>query len=498
MNVCVLEHPRILSQEHFNDIANTPLWSCLMGGYAAAALAADGNAVTYLDAAADGLDLQSTHGRLLALGPDLLAINAVYFWEHTGRLLEFITGLKDALPAMHITLFGFFPSLAPGLLLKHCPAVDSVCVGESENTLQELAAGIRGNRDWRKGNGLAFLRNGRIHFSKARLPAADFDRFAFPLRLETRAVGEDDTAAILASRGCYNHCAFCPIPVFYNRGALWRGRAVGNVIDEVQTLMEKGYRRFYFVDPNFIGPGKAGRRRALDLLAGLKPLGIRFGMETRPNDLDEELLPAMTAAGLESLLLGIESASPGVLGTLSKHASADENRLAINLCRQAGIEPEVGFLMHTPDTTLDDLAGNLEFLDACRLLDRLDRTANLLCHQQIVFRGTRGFNRYQGEGRILGTDALGFEARIAWHEPRARWVADVMVSVCHDVLRLTGDLQSPLYWKSEPRNRRIADRVNNRLVDTFRKTLDQAGQAATLPPVASSQKTAREFVLSDF
>jgi anaerobic magnesium-protoporphyrin IX monomethyl ester cyclase len=496
MNVCILEHPRIPSHEHFNDIANTPLWSCLMGGYAAAALAADGNAVTYLDAAADRLDFQSTHGRLLALGPELLAINAVYCWEHTGRLLAFITGLKDALPAMHITLFGFFPSLAPGLLLKHCPVVDSVCVGENENTLQELAAAIRGNRDWRKVSGLAFFRNGRIHFSKTRLPAADCDRFAFPLRLETRAVGEGDTAAILASRGCYNHCAFCPIPVFYNRGALWRGRAVGNVIDEMQTLMEKGYRRFYFVDPNFIGPGKAGRRRALDLMAGLKPLGIRFGMETRPNDLDEELLQAMSAAGLESLLLGIESASPGVLGTLSKHASADENRRAINLCRQAGVEPEVGFLMHTPDATLDDLAGNLDFLETVRLLDRLDRTANLLCHQQIVFRGTRGFNRYQGEGRILGTDALGFEACIAWHEPRARWVADVMVPVCLDVLRMTGDATSPLYWETAETNQTFCRQVNDRLVETFRETLSRAAVPSVLPTVEKARQNARDSVLA--
>jgi anaerobic magnesium-protoporphyrin IX monomethyl ester cyclase len=261
--------------------------------------------------------------------------------------------------------------------------------------------------------------------------------------------------------------------------------------------MDLRYRRFYFVDPNFIGPGRAGKRRTLALMKRLAPLKIRFGMETRPNDLDQKLLAAMTGAGLDSLLLGIESASPGVLTNLSKHASADESRRAIDLCRRAGIEPEVGFLMHTPDANVDDLVYNLTFLEASRLLDRLERTANLLCHRQIVFRGTCGYDRYQRAGRILGTDPLGFETRIAWRDPRAEWVADVMVPVCLDVLRLTGDPQSPLYWKAAFKDRPIVDCVNKRLVDTFRDTLHRATQSASPPSAASAYRRARERILTD-
>ncbi|RJQ67619.1 MAG: radical SAM protein, partial [Desulfobacteraceae bacterium] len=310
MHICILEHPRIPSSERFNDIANTPLWSCLMGGYAAAALLTDGHRITFMDAAGDGLDFDATRMRLAALAPDLLAINAVYFWEHTGRLLESITTLKDDRPSMHITLFGFFPSLAHEQILSLCPAVDSVCVGECEHTLSELAAAIGGHLDWQSMPGLAFAKDGQICFSAPRTPDPHPDKFAFPLRTEDGPLGEKDTAAILASRGCYNFCSFCPIPVFYNHSALWRGRSPANILLEMERLMARGYRRFYFVDPNFVGPGKSGRRRTLDLMAGLKPLKIRFGMETRPNDLDEEILAAMTEAGLESLLLGIESGSP--------------------------------------------------------------------------------------------------------------------------------------------------------------------------------------------
>lgn len=491
MHICVLDHPRIPSETRFNDIANTPLWSCLMGGYAAAALSARGFDVAYLDAAADAMDFESLGKRLAEMAPDLLAVNAVYFWEHTACLFAFISELKHQHPALHITLFGFFPSLAPARILDHCPAVDSICLGECEHTLGDMAAAIQQHREWREVPGLAFAQGRQAIFSPTRPPDPDPDRFAWPLRPFGGDVGADETAAILASRGCYNHCTFCPIPAFERRGAGWRGRSPANIVSEVADLAQKGYGQFYFVDPNFIGPGRRGRMRTLDLMRQLGPLNIRFGMETRPNDLDEELMAAMTQAGLTSLLLGIESASPGVLGTLSKHSSAKDSRRAIALCRDAGIEPEVGFIMHTPDTTLEDMVCDLAFLDDCRLLDRLDRTANLLCHRQIVFRGTCGFENYSRQGRIVGMDPLGFEARIAWQDPRAAWATDVMVPVCLDVLREMGDPGSALYWKDATANPQALGRVNDCLVSQFRLTLSTAGNAAPLTEAADLRRRIR-------
>ena len=51
MRVILLEHPREPSPVHFNDIANTPLWACLMTGYAGAALLQAGFEVDLVDAA---------------------------------------------------------------------------------------------------------------------------------------------------------------------------------------------------------------------------------------------------------------------------------------------------------------------------------------------------------------------------------------------------------------------------------------------------------------
>ena len=66
MNICILEHPRIRSEKRFNEIANTPLWSCLMAGYAASALEEAGHEVGILDAPGRHNDFDQTVSEVTA------------------------------------------------------------------------------------------------------------------------------------------------------------------------------------------------------------------------------------------------------------------------------------------------------------------------------------------------------------------------------------------------------------------------------------------------
>jgi anaerobic magnesium-protoporphyrin IX monomethyl ester cyclase len=478
MLVMVLEHPRIRSEKRFNDIANTPLWSCLMGGYAAAALAEAGHDVSFLDTTVTGWDFRRTSEEVLRLSPRLLAINAVYFWEHTARFFDFLADLRSAGFHGHISLFGFFPTLASEIILTTSPAVHSILVGECEATVVELAERLSAGREWRDIPGVASRASGAIHMTTPRSPEPNPDSFPFPLR----DVNPKDTVSVLASRGCYNHCSFCPIPSFYSDGPLWRGRSIGNVIEELSELKSRGFRDFYFVDPNFVGPGQRGRSRTLELAKRMRPLGVRFGIETRPNDLDEEILDSLVSAGLNSLLLGIESGSPALLGRLSKAASRNSSERAIELCRSVGIEPEVGFLMFVPDSTVKDLERNLAFLRSNHLLDRLDRTANLLSHCQIVLMGTQDYARFSDQGRLVPTGPLGFEGEVAFAHDRVKWMSEAVVYACLYVLRAMSEPQSPIYWRSGGDNPR-AKQVNAYLVELFESLLQAARLSASLQPI---------------
>jgi anaerobic magnesium-protoporphyrin IX monomethyl ester cyclase len=488
MNITVLEHPRIPSKTHFNDIANTPLWSCLMAGYAAAALRERGMAVSLLDARRRGFD--DTAREILGDMPVLLCIHAVYFWEETPRLFDFVRMLRELGFSGHINLFGFFPTLAWTALLSTVPDVDSIAVGECETTLCELAERLSAGKPWRQVPGIACSHGNGSGLAAQRMPAADPDRFPHPDR--TMAAGE--TVSVLASRGCYNHCRFCPIPAFNTGGVRWRGRRPEKIIEEITELKAKGGEDFYFVDPNFIGPGRSGKRRVLELARLLRPLGITFGMETRANDLDEELMAYLRSAGLQSLLIGIESGSPDVLGKLNKGASIRTGEQAIEYCRAAGIEPEIGFLMFVPDCTVDDLAANLAFLKRNRLLDRLDRTANLLCHRQIVFMGTSGYQQFEAQGRVTAAGCFGFQARIRYLDDRVEWIARVMGHACLLVLEQTGLPDSPLFWEKQADWRRAMP-VNDYLVSLFEKLIAQVKTSAALPPAEHlNQGVARDIL----
>jgi len=500
VKIIVLEHPRIRSENRFNDIANTPLWSCLMGGYVASALKSAGHEVALIDCTVNGWNFPRTADEIMAFSPVLLAVNCVYMWEQSGAIFSFFQDLRSAGFRGHINLFGFYPTLACRTILDFCREVDSIAVGECEITVKELASCLksrieyRGVRDELKltsrpsifvpdtcsGSfgeiaGLAHRSGEGVRMAGPRAPLRDPDLFDLPLRVN----GGFKTASILGSRGCYNHCSFCPVPSFYNNGPLWRGRRPENIHLELKALISMGIRDFYFADPNFIGPGKKGKERTLRMMELIRPLKITFGMETRPEDLDEEIMESLVSSGFTSMLLGVESGSRALLDQLSKGATLNGSERAIALCRSFGIEPEIGFLMFVPDSTLSDLAENLGFLRKNELLNRLDRTANLFSHSHIVLMGTSGYLRYEKEGRLTPAGYLGFEGEIEYTDKRVAWMRDVVVFACHHVLRQSASLDSPIHWRKS-QGQGPAKRVNDYLVKMFERLLKNAESFKTL------------------
>lgn len=183
MKTVVFDHPRIASHEMFNDIANTPLWSCLMGGYVAAALEDVGADVIYLDHAQPQADFDTSLEVILDLAPEMLAVNAVYFWEQTDRLFLFFQQLREKGFTGHLNLFGFFPSFVYPQILEQHGTVDSVAVGECEHTLVELWQILKTSGLPKKIAGLA-VRNesGVVEFVSRKIEKSP-DNFPFPKRI---------------------------------------------------------------------------------------------------------------------------------------------------------------------------------------------------------------------------------------------------------------------------------------------------------------------------
>jgi len=90
MNVLLLEHPRGRSANHFNDIANTPLSSCLISGYIASMLQANDIETEILDTYLGRYSFERMVEEVIDKEYDVLGIHLVYSWEHTPTVLNAI------------------------------------------------------------------------------------------------------------------------------------------------------------------------------------------------------------------------------------------------------------------------------------------------------------------------------------------------------------------------------------------------------------------------
>lgn len=431
MKILLLEHPRSVSPERCNDIANTPLSSCLLSGYAAGMLKSLGHEVEIVEGHMDGLKYEDIARTVEDFRPDLLGVHMVYHWQRDDALYGFLAEKKSAGLARYIVAYGFYPTIAYTDILQDCPAIDAVIVGEHELTFAELTAAVAGGVK-PGGAGVAGLpglavRDGSGGVSFERRPLVeDLDQLPFPVR--TEGMYRIPEVNLQGSRGCYGRCTFCYINPFYGEKSRWRGRTPENIMTEIDEIMAaRDVRDFYFTDPNFFGPGLFGQERAGRLAGMLKQRQIRFGIEGRVNDIHDETISALADAGLRHILIGLESGRDSSLKRMNKMTTVAQNEAAIKTLRKYGIEPNIGFIMFEPDASLDDVRVNFEFLRRNELLNNLAITANVLYHHQIILKGTPAYQHLQKAGRLV--QATNYEGITTFANPQVEALAGIMRGV---------------------------------------------------------------------
>ncbi|MHB8986622.1 MAG: B12-binding domain-containing radical SAM protein, partial [Eubacteriales bacterium] len=139
MKILLLEHPRKIAMVRCNDIANTPLSSCLITGYAAGMLASRGHEVEIVEGYLENLSYEEIYRVAAGFGPDILGVHMVYQWDQGEDLFAFLGKIKDEGTTPIITAYGFYPTFAFEEIFRHCQAIDAVIIGEPEVTFTRLA-----------------------------------------------------------------------------------------------------------------------------------------------------------------------------------------------------------------------------------------------------------------------------------------------------------------------------------------------------------------------
>jgi len=260
------------------------------------------------------------------------------------RLRHDRCGLKVLLfgPA---TSFVAEPFLAEGL-------IDAALLGEPEAALVEAASALStGGRGLLAASELAPQRYDAGNLIR------DLDGLPFPAwrLVDWRPYG---AASLLSSRGCPAGCAYCAYVL--PQGHRFRTQSPDRTVEELaRTAAATGGARIQVRDPVFAHDSARVAAICEGIIA--RQLHLKFACEARPEQLSDDLLAALAAAGCSTVKIGLESGDPDLLQRLNRvepdaadHYIAEVVRVARS-CDRSGIACQVFVMAGLPGQDLASL-----------------------------------------------------------------------------------------------------------------------------------------------
>jgi radical SAM superfamily enzyme YgiQ (UPF0313 family) len=206
-------------------------------------------------------------------------------------------------------------------------------------------------------------------------------------------------ASIQTSRGCPLNCEFCSVSAF--NGQRYRRRPTAEVLAELETIPQK---MLFFVDDNIIGYGEESRQAALDLFKGMVERGLNklWFCQASINFADDmEVLFWARKAGCQMVFLGLEAEQADALAEVHKQLNlqrgVDSYAQAFKRIHRAGIAILGAFIFGMDGDTAEKLNRRIDYMIQSPV-DVMQTTF------LTPLPGTRLFERYRSEERLLYTD----------------------------------------------------------------------------------------------
>ncbi len=334
--------------------------------------------IEVVDCQAMGLDWNGLEKRIESFNPDIVASSGFATCNAyvTARTLETAKKIKPDI----LTLTGgqHFTVTAQESLEAY-PEIDVIVRGEGEQTLAELVKAVeRAPKKpvLSKIEGLSFRHEQAIRHNPNRPLMKDLNALPFPgyhfvkdyvhkynFKMMSGCKGY---GFVEASRGCPHRCIFCS--QWKHWQGVWRHKSIKRVADEIEYLYnDYGIRLMWLTDDNF-GFGKRMDELCNQLTARRFSDDLIIFMQARCDDVvnNKDLLPKMYKAGINFLLLGVESNSKFTLNSFRKGTSPEDNRKAVRLLKENGIFSQVTCIIgERKDTaeTIRELREFVSFLD---------------------------------------------------------------------------------------------------------------------------------------
>ena len=261
------------------------------------------------------------------------------------------------------------------------PQVDHFILNEAEITLPQFLADLKAGHPKRI-------------YTTSEFP----DLYQTPIpRWELVNFKHYATMDIQFSRGCPYDCEFCNITVLFGRKP--RLKTSAQLIAELDALYALGWRGdIFFVDDNFIGNKKLLKQDVLPALIQWRAgkSGMPFSTEVSINLADDpELLAMMSAAGFNTVFVGIETPSEASLTECNKNQNRDRDLVeSVRSIQHAGLQVQGGFIVGFDSDSPAIFQQQIDFIQKSGIVSAM---VGLL---QAPL-GTRLHARLQAENRLL-------------------------------------------------------------------------------------------------
>jgi len=328
--------------------------------------------IEVVDCQAMSLDWKGLEKRIESFNPDIVASSGFATCNAyvTARTLETAKKLK---PDVLTVTGGHHFTVTAQESLEAYPEIDVIVRGEGEETLIELVKAVHEKSNSSGIKGISFRNRQEIRHNPSRPQIENLDELPFPgyhfvekyahrYHFTMMAGRKARYGMIEASRGCPHRCTFCS--QWKHWEGTWRHKSVKRVAEEMEFLYKNyGSKLLWLTDDNF-GLGK----RMDDLCDELIKRGfsddITCFMQARCDDIvkNQNLLPKMNKAGINWLLLGVESHSKSTLDSFNKGTKPEDAETAIKLLKQNSIFSQATCIIGERKDSAESIANLGEFV----------------------------------------------------------------------------------------------------------------------------------------
>lgn len=364
--------------------------------------------------------LQTKRSELLIqikkIKPKIVGISVNLYTYQTA--LKIANSIKKRSPSIFVILGGPTPTSTPQKLMKECIA-DAICVGEGEETLNEILERYINNKHlFRNVPGIIYRNGKRIIQNTPRgfiqdintLPMPAYHLFPDLLKYKSRAI-KKPFAPILTSRGCPFQCVFCSKDVFKYT---CRMRSPENVLAEIDMLVNKyGVKQIDILDDNFT-LSKDRTKKILDLIIKRNyDLYINLQSGVRTEGIDQNIINKMKKAKIFKIPFGVESGDEHILQVIRKQLDLKRVIKCTEMAKKAGMKVYGFFIIGLPGDTPETMQKTIDF--AIKMNPNIANFAIA-----IPFPGTELYNMIKRDGKFLvnmddGVNA-GFYANQVFYE----------------------------------------------------------------------------------